>query len=184
MRQSQCSGGCFFGNLAQETADGNETIRQKVAQHLHAWTTELAAFFERWRQSGYFREDFQPQVAAQAILSLLEGALLFCKASKSPEPVAKTKAPRPRKSARQVETRRFRSSRSPVVWNRATNWTTHAAIPKRPSFIVRTHGSPWKHWRSCRPTSILRSFSKRSKVLYLKLYWRRSLATLRQRLHL
>ncbi|HEY8150936.1 MAG TPA: TetR family transcriptional regulator C-terminal domain-containing protein [Vicinamibacteria bacterium] len=91
MRQSQCSGGCFFGNLAQETADGNETIRQKVAEHLHAWTTELAAFLERWRQAGYFREDFQPQVAAQAILSLLEGALLFCKASKSPEPVDSAK---------------------------------------------------------------------------------------------
>jgi AcrR family transcriptional regulator len=91
MRQSQCSGGCFFGNLAQETADGNETIRQKVAEHLHAWTTELAAFFERWRQAGYFREDFQPQVTAQAILSLLEGALLFCKASKSPEPVDSAK---------------------------------------------------------------------------------------------
>ena len=87
MRQSHCSGGCFFGNLAQETADANETIRQKVAEHLDAWTTELAAFLERWRRSGYFREDFQPQVAAQAILSLLEGALLFCKASKSPEPV-------------------------------------------------------------------------------------------------
>jgi TetR/AcrR family transcriptional regulator, transcriptional repressor for nem operon len=91
MRQSHCSGGCFFGNLAQETADGNETIRQKVAEHLHAWTTELAAFFERWRQAGYFREEFQPQVAAQAILSLLEGALLFCKASKSPEPVDSAK---------------------------------------------------------------------------------------------
>ena len=88
MRQSNCSGGCFFGNLAQETADGNETIRLKVAEHLQAWTMALTAFFERWRQAGYFREDFQPEVAAQAILSLLEGALLFCKASKSPEPVA------------------------------------------------------------------------------------------------
>jgi TetR/AcrR family transcriptional regulator, transcriptional repressor for nem operon len=91
MRQSDCSGGCFFGNLAQETADGNETIRQKVAEHLQAWTTALAAFLDRWRQAGYFREDFQPHVAAQAILSLLEGALLFCKASKSPEPVASAK---------------------------------------------------------------------------------------------
>jgi AcrR family transcriptional regulator len=88
MRQSGCSGGCFFGNLAQETADGNETIRLKVAEHLQAWTMALAGFLERWRQAGYFREDFQPEVAAQAILSLLEGALLFCKASKSTEPVA------------------------------------------------------------------------------------------------
>ena len=87
MRQSDCRGGCFFGNLAQETADGNETIRRKVAEHLQAWTTALAAFLERWRQAGYFREDFQPDMAAQAILSLLEGALLFSKASKSPEPV-------------------------------------------------------------------------------------------------
>jgi hypothetical protein len=30
-------------------------------------------------------------VAAEAILSLLEGALLFCKASKSPEPVESAK---------------------------------------------------------------------------------------------
>jgi TetR/AcrR family transcriptional repressor of nem operon len=91
MRQSQCSGGCFFGNLAQETGDGNEIIRQKVAEHLQAWTSELAAFLERWRQAGYFREDFQSKVAAQAILSLLEGALLLCKASKSPEPVDSAK---------------------------------------------------------------------------------------------
>lgn len=91
MRQSHCSGGCFFGNLAQETSDGNETLRQKVAEHLQAWTTELAAFLERWRRAGYFRDDFQSQVAAQAILSLLEGALLFSKASKSPAPVDSAK---------------------------------------------------------------------------------------------
>src|SRR5947207_4339328 len=82
MRQSQCSGGCFFGNLAQESADGNEPIRLKVAEHLQAWTMALAAFLERWHRTGYFREEFEPQVAAQAILSLLEGALLFSKASK------------------------------------------------------------------------------------------------------
>ena len=62
-----------------------------MAEHLDAWTAELAAFLERWHRTGYFREDFQPQVAAQAILSLLEGALLFCKASKSPEPVDSAK---------------------------------------------------------------------------------------------
>jgi len=91
MRQSHCSGGCFFGNLAQEASDGNERIRKKVAEHLQAWTTELAAFLERWRRDGYFREGFPPQAAAQAILSLLEGALLFSKASKSPEPVESAK---------------------------------------------------------------------------------------------
>jgi TetR/AcrR family transcriptional regulator, transcriptional repressor for nem operon len=91
MRQSHCSGGCFFGNLAQETSDRNETLRQKVAEHFQAWTTELAGFLDRWRRTGYFRDGFEPQVAAQAILSLLEGALLFSKASKSPEPVENAK---------------------------------------------------------------------------------------------
>jgi hypothetical protein len=90
MRQSHCSGGCFFGNLAQENSE-NEPIRRKVAEHLQRWTSELTAFLERWRRNGYFRADFQPHVAAQAILSLLEGALLFCKASKSPEPVDSAK---------------------------------------------------------------------------------------------
>jgi len=91
MRQSHCSGGCFFGNLASESADGNEPIRRKVAEHLQAWTMALAGFLERWHRTGYFRQDFEPQVTAQAILSLLEGALLFSKASKSPEPVDSAK---------------------------------------------------------------------------------------------
>lgn len=91
MRQSHCSGGCFFGNLAQETSDRDEKIRQKVAEHLQAWTAELAAFLERWRRAGYFREGFEPKMAAEAILSLLEGALLFSKASKSPDPVESAK---------------------------------------------------------------------------------------------
>jgi len=91
MRQRRCSGGCFFGNLAQETADGNERIRRKVAAHLQAWTDELAAFLDRWRRQGYFPEGFQPQVAAQAILSLLEGSLLISKVSKSPVPVERAR---------------------------------------------------------------------------------------------
>jgi TetR/AcrR family transcriptional repressor of nem operon len=91
MRQSRCSGGCFFGNLALEASDRNERIRQKVAEHLEVWTTLLAAFLDRWRRTGYFRDGFEPQSAAQAILSLLEGALLFSKASKSPEPVESAK---------------------------------------------------------------------------------------------
>jgi len=92
MRQSDCSGGCFFGNLAQETADGNETLPRKVAEHLEAWTTALAAFLERWRQAGYFREDFQPDVAAQAILSLLDARSSFPRPARprSPSPTQGT----------------------------------------------------------------------------------------------
>ena len=91
MRQSHCSGGCFFGNLAQEAADGNEPIRRKVAEHLDAWTAELAAFLERWRAPVTSARISSRRSRPRRILSLLEGALLFCKASKSPEPVDSAK---------------------------------------------------------------------------------------------
>ena len=34
LRQNGCSGGCFFGNLAQELSDHNEPIRVRLAEHL------------------------------------------------------------------------------------------------------------------------------------------------------
>ena len=74
------------GELARYHVPGNMVYYAPSGK-----TTELAAFLERWRRDGYFREGFQPQAAAQAILSLLEGALLFSKASKSPEPVESAK---------------------------------------------------------------------------------------------
>ncbi len=91
MRESRCSGGCFFGNLALEASDRNERIRARVAELLQAWTRALAAFLDRWRAAGHFRDGFDPHATAQAVLSLLEGALLFSKASKSPEPVESAK---------------------------------------------------------------------------------------------
>jgi TetR/AcrR family transcriptional repressor of nem operon len=91
MHERRCRGGCFLGNLAQEASDHNETIRVHVSDFLRYWTEQLAAFLDRGRASGYFRPELEPRPAAEAILALFEGALLFSKASRRPDPVESSK---------------------------------------------------------------------------------------------
>lgn len=91
MSERRCRGGCFLGNVAQEASDHNETIRIKVSEFLRYWTDQLAGFLDRGRASGYFRPELEPRTAAEAILALFEGALLFSKASRRPDPVESSK---------------------------------------------------------------------------------------------
>lgn len=91
LRQNGCSGGCFFGNLAQELSDHNEPIRLRLAEYLRFWAGQLAASLDRARAGGYFRRGFRSDVAAEAILSLFEGAVLYSKASREPRAVLSAK---------------------------------------------------------------------------------------------
>jgi len=91
MRARRCRGGCFLGNVAQEASDHNETIRVRVSEFLRYWTDQLASFLDRGRASGYFRPELEPRPAAEAILALFEGALLFAKASRRADPVESSK---------------------------------------------------------------------------------------------
>jgi len=91
MRERRCRGGCFLGNVAQEASDHNETIRLRVSELLHYWMEQIAASLDRARSAGYFRPDLEPTPAAEAILALFEGALLFSKASRRDGPVESSK---------------------------------------------------------------------------------------------
>jgi AcrR family transcriptional regulator len=91
MRESGCSGGCFIGNVAQELSDHNEKVRLKVQECLQFWCGEVASFLERARTAGFFRPDLRPSQAAEAIVCLLEGALLCSKASKQTRAVESAK---------------------------------------------------------------------------------------------
>jgi TetR/AcrR family transcriptional repressor of nem operon len=91
MRERRCRGGCFLGNVAQEVSDHNETIRLRVSELLHYWMEQIAASLDRARSAGYFRADLEPRPAAEAILALFEGALLFSKASRREGPVESCK---------------------------------------------------------------------------------------------
>ncbi|MBI4423574.1 MAG: TetR/AcrR family transcriptional regulator [Elusimicrobia bacterium] len=87
MEASCCRGGCFIGNLAQELSDHFEKMRVKVSSHLKDWTAQLAGSLEKARVRGYFRKDMKCRESAEAILSLFEGATLFCKANKEVKPL-------------------------------------------------------------------------------------------------
>jgi TetR/AcrR family transcriptional repressor of nem operon len=82
MRRRRCRGGCFAGNLAQEASDHRESVRTRVATLLRFWVGAVAGLLEHGRTSGYFRRELKSMRAAEAILSLFEGALLFSKASR------------------------------------------------------------------------------------------------------
>lgn len=82
-----CCSGCFIGNIAQELSDHNEKIRRKIADHFKFWTDQVASFLARAKTNGYFGKKLQPNVAAQSLLSLYEGAILTSKAEKKMEPL-------------------------------------------------------------------------------------------------
>ncbi len=82
MKKQGCCRGCIIGNLAQELSDHHEKLRRKIADYLQFWVNEMAGMLDRHRRTGYFRKEMKPRQAAQAILALLEGSLIFAKANK------------------------------------------------------------------------------------------------------
>jgi TetR/AcrR family transcriptional regulator, transcriptional repressor for nem operon len=84
MRRRRYRGGCFAGNLALEASDHRESVRVRVAQLLRYWVAQVARLLDRGRAAGYFRRELKPGPAAEAILSLFEGSLLYSKANRKP----------------------------------------------------------------------------------------------------
>ncbi|MEW6367589.1 MAG: TetR/AcrR family transcriptional regulator [Acidobacteriota bacterium] len=87
MSQTKCRGGCFVGNTALAVSDRDEEIRGRVAQHFRFWRLTIAGFLWNWKERGYFRAEFDANRAAQSLVSLLEGAILVSKASRSADAV-------------------------------------------------------------------------------------------------
>ena len=79
--------GCFFGNMGQEMADSNETIRHKVKQILKRNTQLFADVLDEAKQAGEINQTTDTQVMAEFLLNAWEGTLLRMKASKSREPL-------------------------------------------------------------------------------------------------
>jgi TetR/AcrR family transcriptional repressor of nem operon len=87
MHTQGCRGGCLFGNLAQELSDQDEPARRKLAEYLAFWRDEVAGLLERGRKAGFFNRELHSRGAAEAILALFEGSLLFSKAYKTTEAI-------------------------------------------------------------------------------------------------
>lgn len=87
MRERDCRRGELMANLAQEISDYNERLRIKVNESLRFWISELAQLFRQSRAKRFFVSTMKPDEAAEAIMSLLEGAVLMAKANRQIQPI-------------------------------------------------------------------------------------------------
>ncbi len=79
--------GCFFGNMCQEMADSNETIRVKVRQVLGRNTQLIVDVLEEAKAAGEIGQSVETNILAEFILNAWEGTLMRMKASKTREPL-------------------------------------------------------------------------------------------------
>jgi len=79
--------GCFFGNMGQEMADSNETIRHKVRAVLKRNTELFMEVLNEARDAGDISPGIDTAITAEFILNAWEGSLMRMKASKSREPL-------------------------------------------------------------------------------------------------
>lgn len=75
-----CKAGCFIGNIALEMSDVDEKFRERVGRFFTAWTASVAECLQRCRDAGYFAPTLDPQSAAEALVSLYEGAIMQARA--------------------------------------------------------------------------------------------------------
>lgn len=79
-----CRAGCFIGNIALEMSDADEAFRERVGRFFEAWTAGIAECLARARGAGYFEPSLDPQAAAEALVSLYEGAIMQARARRDP----------------------------------------------------------------------------------------------------
>lgn len=75
-----CKAGCFIGNIALEMSDVDEAFRERVGRFFSAWTSSVAQCLARCRDAGYFAPSLDPEAAAEALVSLYEGAIMQARA--------------------------------------------------------------------------------------------------------
>jgi TetR/AcrR family transcriptional repressor of nem operon len=77
-----CKAGCFIGNIASEMSDANEKFRQRIGDFFKEWAGGMAGCLSRAQKAGLFGPGLDPRAAAEAILSLYEGAILMARAER------------------------------------------------------------------------------------------------------
>lgn len=85
LRGNGCKAGCFVANIALEMSDINERFREKAAAFFEEWSARIEQFFEAEQARGRLAKDFQPRAAAEAILSMYEGAIMLARSQRDPK---------------------------------------------------------------------------------------------------
>ncbi len=83
LRETDYADACPIATVALEVASTNEPLRLATAEVFDSWIAAATAYFEL---AGIPPE--RARALSYAILSLLEGAFVFCRASRSTEPLA------------------------------------------------------------------------------------------------
>ncbi len=84
-RGNGCRAGCFVGNVALEMSDVSEPFRERVSAFFEEWASRLEGALRRARARGLYRPSLRPRAAAEAVLSLYEGALMLARAHRDPD---------------------------------------------------------------------------------------------------
>ena len=87
-----CQAGCLLGNLAAEVANIHEDLRREVARCFTELREVFADALERGQRTGELAPDFEPEAAAEFLMSVMEGSILLAKARRGPEGYAGVRA--------------------------------------------------------------------------------------------
>lgn len=84
-----CSGhaqaGCPLGNLALEMSTQDSLLRERLSQVFDAQIDTFERVVDEARQEGSVASDLDPRATAEAIISLVQGKILFSKLRDDPE---------------------------------------------------------------------------------------------------
>lgn len=83
--------GCLFGNFTAEASDYSEPIRRRVVEIFGEVRGSIAYCLRAAVAAGEVHSSLDSDEVAGFILSSLQGAVLLCKAFRSPEPVERFK---------------------------------------------------------------------------------------------
>ena len=84
---ADCTKGCLLGNLGQEMADQFENVRQRLEKSLQIWTTGLSGLLLQAQKEHAIPADMNVEMLAENLIASFQGALLYSKVRKSPEPL-------------------------------------------------------------------------------------------------
>jgi TetR/AcrR family transcriptional repressor of nem operon len=84
---ADCSKGCLIGNLGQEMSDQFENVRQRLEKSLQEWTKAVSRLLLQAQKEHAISADMNTEMLAENLISSFQGALLYSKVKKSPEPL-------------------------------------------------------------------------------------------------
>jgi len=83
LEESQFKAGCFLGNMCQEMAETNETIRDKVRLILQRKNDLITEVILQGKKAGEIPSHIDEKKTAQLLLNAWEGSLIRMKATQS-----------------------------------------------------------------------------------------------------